>query len=96
VREAGGLLQHGSILLEDDQVVVRSITRGDAPEDGSAPLALLLKRRIAPDEAATAIGRVASERWPGGWQRSDDLAAVLTEADAHLPRFGSDPWTWRA
>lgn len=96
VRQAGGLLQHGSILLEDEQLVVRSITRGDAPEDGSAPLAVLLKRRIAADEAATAIGRAASERWPGGWQRSDDLAAVLAEADAHLPRFGSDLWTWRA
>ncbi len=96
VREGGGLLQHGSILLEDDQAVVAEMTRGAAPEDGSTALARLLGRTIGADEAAAAVARTAAERWGGSWDRGGAPSMLLTEAEAHLSRFGSEEWTWRA
>ncbi|MBA3554786.1 MAG: hypothetical protein H0W29_08540 [Gemmatimonadales bacterium] len=96
VREGGGLLQHGSILLEDDQAVIAAMTRGAAPEDGSTALAGLVGRAIAPDEAAAAVADTAAERWGGSWDRGGAPDTLLTEAGAHLPRFGSQEWTWRA
>ncbi len=93
VRKGGGLLQHGSILLEDDQTTVQTVTLGAAAADGSAPLSHLLRRRVTPDEAADAVGAAAQSRWGGDWKESDG-SAVLAEATAHLSRFGSDRWTW--
>ena len=63
LREGGALLQHGSILLADDQEMVARLTRGDAPADRSAPLARLLGRRVSWDEAAEAVTEAAAGRW---------------------------------
>lgn len=93
VREGGGLLQHGSILLEQDQSVVRTVTRGAAPPDASAPLASVLGRRVTFHEVADAIEAAARDRWPGPWHEPDP-AAVLAQARDHVGRFGSDEWTW--
>ena len=50
VRQGGALLQHGSILLGDDQRLVGTVTLGEAPDDGSAPLEELLGREISVDD----------------------------------------------
>jgi len=96
VREAGGLLQHGSILLDEDQSLVREMTVGAAPPDGSAPLSSILGRPVGPMAAAAAVAGAAAARWRGSWAEVTDAGEVLTGARAHLPRFTSPEWTWRA
>jgi lipoate-protein ligase A len=96
LREDGALLQHGSILLADDQAMVARLVRGDAPADRSAPLARVLGRPVGWEEAAEAVTGAAGERWgpPGG--RVDDCATVVQQARAHAARFRSSAWTWDA
>jgi lipoate-protein ligase A len=94
LRENGALLQHGSILLADDQAMVARITRGDAPADRSAPLARLLGRPVGWGEAAEAVTRAAAERWGAPGERVDDCASVVQQAHGHAARFRSAEWTW--
>ncbi|HUF35009.1 MAG TPA: hypothetical protein VMN37_03615, partial [Gemmatimonadales bacterium] len=96
VREGGGLLQHGAILLRDDQATLREVTRGAAPPDGSAPLERILGRTLPPDAVAEAIAGAAAERWPGDWSGEGGNAGLLDEAERHRPRFASAAWTWLA
>jgi lipoate-protein ligase A len=94
LREGGALLQHGSILLGEDQRVVGSVTRGGAPVDGSAPLGDLLGREVTVTEVALAVVEAATERW--GEARNDRVgpATLLADAEAHVARFRSEHWTW--
>ncbi|HEU5042473.1 MAG TPA: hypothetical protein VFT84_16715 [Gemmatimonadales bacterium] len=96
LREAGGLLQHGSILLDDDQSLVRSVTRGEAPADGSTPLSRLAGHRLDAHRVAESLVAAAAARWAGAWSGPDGHDHVLAEAQEHLPRFVSEAWTWRA
>ena len=63
LRRDGALLQHGAILLEDDQSTVTAVTLGAAPADGSAPLSRLLGRRVSREEAAGAVAAAAERHW---------------------------------
>jgi len=94
VREGGALLQHGSILLGDEQRLVGTVTRGEAPDDGSAPLGELLGREISVNDTAAAVAQAARERWEQGWEDGPEPAGVLQEAETHLARFRSEGWTW--
>jgi lipoate-protein ligase A len=96
VREGGGLLQHGSILLRDDQAMVGALTRGDPPPDGSAPLERMLGTALRARDVARAIADAAAARWGGEWTACGADSALLDEARRHLPRFSSEAWTWRA
>jgi lipoate-protein ligase A len=93
LREGGALLQHGSLLLGDDQEMVASVTRGDAPTDGSAPLGRLLGREVTAEEAALAVADTAEASWGDRWSTRQE-SALLTAADTHLARFRSEQWTW--
>ena len=94
LREGDALLQHGSILLGDDQRVVASVTRGSPPDDGSTPLAELLGRRVSAAEAAAAVAIAAQDRWGDAWNDRPQPASVLADAEPHLARFRSEQWTW--
>jgi lipoate-protein ligase A len=96
LREGGALLQHGSILLADDQAMVARLTRGDAPADRSAPLARLLGRRVSWEEAAKAVTNAAVGRWGVPAERVDACASVVHQARWHTARFRSSAWTWDA
>ncbi len=96
LRQGGALLQHGSILLQDNQSVVLGLTRGaiiarspqrfdDAPKRGEP-----LHRR----ELAGAITRAAGIRWPGEWNREPDLEPPLDSAASLFPHYRSVEWTW--
>jgi lipoate-protein ligase A len=95
VRAGGGLLQHGSILLEDDQQLVCGLSLGDAPADGAEPLGRALGRPVGPREVAEAVSRSAAERWEGAWISAAAAPEVLAQAGAHLPRYRSEAWTWQ-
>ena len=92
LRQGAALLQHGSILLDDDQAVVAGVTLGSAPPDLSAPLSRLLGRTLAWQDTADAVVEAAGERW--GIARGRSPAPILRQAGAHADRFRSAAWTW--
>jgi len=94
VRVGGGMLQHGSILLDDDQSRVTTLTVGAAAPGMEAPLNAVLARPVGTDEVAEALATAARAGWPGGWTELDP-ALVLERAARHVPFFSSDEWTWR-
>ncbi|HXL86228.1 MAG TPA: hypothetical protein VN927_03420 [Gemmatimonadaceae bacterium] len=98
-RDAGALLQHGSILVEDDQSSLPSFaacsvngSRGSIAQP--ATLAALLGR--APDAAEVASAMFGAVR-----SLEDADATVLdedeirAEALQHVPHFLDEDWTWR-
>jgi Lipoate-protein ligase A len=94
VRVGAGMLQHGSILLDDDQRRVAALTLG-APAPGmETPLNAALPRPVSAEEVADALLTAARAGWPGGWTELDP-ALVLERAARHLSFFSSDEWTWR-
>ena len=103
VRQGSALLQHGSMLLEDDQSVVTSLTVGSAPPSGGMPLSRLLRRPVPFAEAAAAVAAAMQNAWPGEWnETSTAVPADLTETAAlaaqvahHERRFRDPGWTWR-
>jgi lipoate-protein ligase A len=94
LRQGGALLQHGSILLESDQAMVQTITRGTPPGDLAGPLASVLSAPPSAEELVEAIAGAAVERWGGRWERQARGDALLHAASRHAPRFRSDAWTW--
>ncbi len=95
LREHGVLLQHGSLLLADDQAMVARVTRGAPAADGSAPLSRLLGRPIAWDEAASAIEHSAAARWGPPAPSDDGPERIVERAGAFAGPFRSPRWTWQ-
>jgi lipoyl(octanoyl) transferase len=94
LRQGSAFLQHGSILLEDDQAMVRAVSRGSAPPDLAAPLAALLGRTISLEEVTAAVAQAAADASPGDWERAPDPSPLLQEASRYFPHFQSPDWTW--
>jgi lipoyl(octanoyl) transferase len=97
LRRGRALLQHGSIMLEDDQTMVAGLTRGaggDHDPPPATPLALLLGRRLGAREVVEAVARAAALRWRGAWSRLSDPAPLLHAAAMHFAQFQSPAWTW--
>lgn len=94
-RGEGALLQHGSLLLEDDQSEVRAMlnTSGPVMPAVEAPLSRLIGRTVSFDEAAEAVRDEVRDR---------ELAAladvppedVVANAALHFELYQSDRWTW--
>ena len=94
VRLGEGMLQHGSILLDDDQSRVAALTLGSPASGLEAPLNAVLPRPVQLADVAGALAAAARRDWPGEW-RELDPARVLDRAADHLAWFTSDEWTWR-
>jgi lipoyl(octanoyl) transferase len=95
LRRGFALLQHGSILLEEDQSIVLALTSGSAAEDPlTAPLASLLERPVGCVEVVEMVARTAAERWSGAWDRSPRADVVVEAAARYFPQFQSPAWTW--
>ncbi len=95
-RSGNVLLQHGSLLLEDDQQRIPDLL---AEPDGSAPpVATLAGLLGSVPEWAELAGAIAR-----GWEEAlgvalrTDRVVPKEAADAHRleARFRSDAWTWR-
>ena len=99
LRQGGALLQHGSILLEDNQGFVVGLTRG-------ATIARSLQRSqpalkepgtakpFQGREVAEAVTQAAGARWPGEWNRGPDPEPVLQAASSLYSHYRSAAWTW--
>jgi lipoyl(octanoyl) transferase len=98
-RQGDGLLQHGSILLEDHQSFLLGLTRGAiiAPSSQQFPQALNTSGTAEPfrrRDVEDAITRAAGARWPGEWSRVSDPEPVLRTASSLYPHYRSAAWTW--
>ena len=94
LRQGDALLQHGSLLLEDDQARVAEFTRGVVPPGGEITLAAARGGPVGFEEVA---GTVAEEfqRWPGHWTGVTGGPALDAVAADHAVRFRDPAWTWR-
>ena len=94
-RDDGALLQHGSILVEDDQRHLASLmTTPPAPMPAPATLHALLGRYPAAAELATALFDAV--------RRNEDPDAAVMDANEaiaaglpYVPGFEDSAWTWR-
>ena len=97
MRRGGALLQHGSILLHDDQSHVARVERhscsGTMP-DCWAGLTGPEGNQLHATAVAAAVTRAAVHHWKGDWQQVCDPGMILGAAAAHFPRFASSTWTW--
>jgi lipoate-protein ligase A len=94
-RLGSAFLQHGSLLLEDDQSLIRSLAVGAGPahDAGDAALASLLDRPMPFDEAARALAAVlVSQGLPDAGNGAPE--DVAEPAALHYERYRSDHWTW--
>jgi len=94
VRSGGAFLQHGSIILENDQPLVDALVAGTSAPSQATGLGTLVPAATA-ERVTAAIADEARVRWhldaPGAaWP--DDL---LLDAQERIPAFRSDAWTWR-
>jgi lipoate-protein ligase A len=93
LRQGDALLQHGSLLLEDDQSVVAQVSRGTVGAGGEITLSEVLGRSVSFEEVTDLIG-AAFSRWlaPSG---TLDHAAADELVARHAARFRDPAWTWR-
>jgi lipoate-protein ligase A len=97
-RDDGALLQHGSILVNDDQSQLTIFAAG-AQEDGAlipapATLHALLGRSPEADEVADAMfDAVRSLEDADATELGED--DVREETLKHVPHFLDEDWTWR-
>lgn len=91
LRQGGVFLQHGSLLLEDDQRRVADVTLGDAPPSGETTLSLAAGRLVSDREAAGAL-TAAFLDWQTDWREPEVDPAAL--AERHAARFRDPAWTW--
>ena len=94
LRQGDALLQHGSILLGDDQTTVGAVTRGPAAPDLAMPLQAIVGTRLEEGDLMAAISRAAARRWEGVWHRCDSPDEIVASSDRHAPRYRSRAWTW--
>jgi lipoate-protein ligase A len=98
-RDGGALLQHGSILVEDDQSSLNSFAAGAMNESFSsigqpATLAALLGR--SPDAAEVASAMFDAVRALEDADATElDEEEIRAEAFQHVPHFLDKGWTWR-
>jgi lipoate-protein ligase A len=100
-QEGGALLQHGSILVDDDQSTVTALAAEPAgPVPAPATLHGVLGRMPSADEVADAIFAAAPCLAPDGSATVAPLDAVARaaldrDAARRRPHYLSDAWTWR-
>ena len=92
LRLGGAFLQHGSLLLEDDQHLVAELTLGAAALPTDTTLTRVAGRTVPDHEAAGTLA-VRFRQWPGQWRAFDLDPEQL--AGIHAARFRDPAWTWR-
>lgn len=96
-REDGAFLQHGSILIENDQARLADLTlSGSVNEPDSAPatLAELITAPVSPQMMAEALfAAVRTLEDPGAVSMAE--SEIRSAALALRPKFTDPVWTWR-
>jgi lipoyl(octanoyl) transferase len=94
-RDGHAMLQHGSILIEDDQPLVSELAMVPVPDPRpAATLAESLGRVPSFDEVATALfDAVRSHECEDAAEM--DMNSTVDTASRALGRYNDDTWTWR-
>lgn len=96
-REEGALLQHGSILIDDDQPLIAELLVS-REHDAAVPAAATLREALG---RAPAVEEVANALFAAVRDLEDANASALDETDAsafssaHIGKYRSELWTWR-
>jgi lipoate-protein ligase A len=91
LREGNVFLQHGSILLKDEQEFVENISNFAAKRTLSTSLEEIVGGNVDFATVASAIEDELMESWPGDWERD-----VVPENNVVANLDFTDPeWTWR-
>jgi lipoate-protein ligase A len=88
-----GFLQHGSILLDDEQRMVSALMKGKDQAEVTHPPALLDDGWSIPD-LIEAISRSLLAHWPGDRVPLSSSGEMLQSASRYFPQFRSVAWTW--
>lgn len=94
-RDARALLQHGAILLADDQGMIAQL-RGDlsTPPPAAATLVTALGREVSYAEVRDALVSALADTVPAPLLPLDP-ASIEHRIHAHLPTYRSAEWTFR-
>lgn len=84
-REGGAFLQHGSILLDGSQDLLRTVSREPAAGDGATTVRAALGRAVGFAEVVAAVVRT--------WD--DPLSPSAPPSRPPSARFADPAWTWR-
>lgn len=96
LRQDGALLQHGSILLDDDQaMLLRLLPAGEAPPAPAGTLRQALARVPTVTAVADALFRSLRERGAESVSAFDDEQRLDAEAGDAERIYGSEAWTFR-
>lgn len=93
LRCGGAFLQHGSILLQDEQRLVTAMIRGMSPPSSAVPF--LFSAQLSATDLIDAIAELVQRRWAGVWHRISSSDEVLQAASRHYSQFRSPAWTWK-
>jgi lipoate-protein ligase A len=93
LRRGTALLQHGSILLHDDQHRVTALQLGTRPSGGPAGGNAQPMGALDTGDLANAVADSARRRW-GGTADAFEPDQIVEEASCYHDRFRSDAWTW--
>jgi lipoate-protein ligase A len=95
VRERGALLQHGSILIDDDQPRIAELASQPlTPALPAATLRACLGRSPSYAEVRDALGAALADAEGASLALDSEEAARF--AEPHRARFASAEWTWRS
>lgn len=94
-RDEHALLQHGSILLEDDQWRVAELRGLSRDESRAASLNGALHREVRYAEVAEALERAVRDAVGASSVESLDAAALRAAVDRLRPHYCDPQWTWR-
>ena len=93
LRRGGAFLQHGSILLHDEQQLIAALSTGNL-EPGEPP-PFRLGKEFSVEDLILSICATAQDCWTGTWHKISSSPQVLEAASRHFPRFRSAAWTWQ-
>jgi lipoate-protein ligase A len=97
VRIDGAWLQHGSVLVHDDQSRLQEASsNGEFLLASAATLAEALQRDVTPDEFAAVLFDAVRSRWDAGATDLPLDSDVAGRAALLETRYTSAEWTWRA
>jgi lipoyl(octanoyl) transferase len=88
----GAFLQHGSILLQDEQQLIPALAQERPLAAGVVPRHLSLE--LSAEDLIATISAVVQARWTGTWHRISGSDALLRAASQHYSRYRSPAWTW--
>jgi lipoyl(octanoyl) transferase len=94
-RDHGALLQHGSILIEDDQPLVSTLGHDVASPRPAATLTAALQRTPTVDEVAEALFDAVLDLECPAAARLEMDAALESSVTRLVERYVDERWTWR-